>query len=185
MIYLDMDGVLTDFHKDAFKLFGHDAHEPDGMVHEVLGITKGQFWARIATAGEKFWSNMTLLPWAEELYAELCRADEVVILTSPGRLPAAASGKMKFLRGFLGRNQKNFIITKRKELLARDSGDILVDDSAPNIDAFNEAGGVGILMPAYWNRGKDKVGQEMETVMDQIQRLYPKYDAPEKYALFK
>jgi len=176
MIYLDMDGVLADFDTGVCKLFGKSKINWTGKksVDEALGIGKTKMWRRIDEEGFKFWANLKPLPWANKLWSNLSRLDEVVICTTPSLNPVSASGKMKWQQNFLGRrNFRDFVITPHKHLLAKGPNTILIDDREKNIDAFSEAGGVGILFPRPWNKQREQSEQALEYVFEQLKPLYP------------
>jgi 5'(3')-deoxyribonucleotidase len=183
MIFLDLDGPMVDFHGGVFKLFGENPSDHNGLAHEVLGVPKGEVWKRVYKAGEKFWVNLEPTPWARELYNELGRADEVVICTSPSHIPAGSSGKVKWMKKFFNGNFRDYILTSRKECLAK-PGDILVDDMEKNTDLFTEKGGNGLLFPRPWNRNRKDSDNAMMVTLETISQLYSWYTPPEPAAEF-
>lgn len=162
MIFLDMDGVLVNFHKAALALYGMEPTSDDPRTSETIGITSEQLWERIAEVGEDFYANLELLPWATWLIDLCSNLGEICIATSPGPLPCAASGKMKSLKKLFGPDFKNFHIGKQKYLLAS-PGRILIDDFDSNVEEFEAYGGKSILIPQSWNRNKGKDVKDVVT----------------------
>ena len=169
VIYLDMDGVCTDFPRAAIKSAGRDpvkvfaAWERDyageSEQYEVMGIRAADFW--VATNyDEAFWVDMEEYPWFRELYDRLTAITRVCFLSSSGNSPSALSGKLKWLQARLGADFQNHIFTHQKHLLARE-GAVLVDDYEFYVQAFRRAGGAAVLFPQIWGRNhrvQDKVG---------------------------
>lgn len=165
-LLLDMDDVLVDFVGGACA--AHGVTEGAALAHWELGrwnvippvskalglpevMTDGQFWATLdATPG--FWRNLQPLPW---LYELLCWAandfDEWYVVTAPARHRDCVPDKVAWLAERLGVSYTDRVIpTRHKHLLAR-PGTILVDDRPDTVDAFNKAGGHGVLFPKYHN----------------------------------
>ena len=78
-IYLDVDGVLTNWNRAALKLIGLDDTDPDLLqrlangnygdtndLEAVIPEFKNQ-WAKVDRGGYEFWANLELLPWAKDL----------------------------------------------------------------------------------------------------------------------
>lgn len=153
-IYIDMDGVLSDFVQGALDLF----QQPDALsdwplgshrVAQVLGVSGTEFWKRIDASGSSFWSELAPYPWVAELLT-LVDSYPWYILTSPSRDGSSADGKMQWMRRYLGDDFRRYLISPQKQLLAN-SNSILIDDLDPNIERFETAGGTGILFPRKWN----------------------------------
>ena len=159
-IFLDMDGVLVDFVSAALACHGApdllDNWPPgEWSVPQVLGISKEEFWRAIDAQGHVFWANLCPYPWTRQLVDMVASLDPGwTIATAPSRNPACPQGKISWMRSHLdegnGRPFMRFMIGRDKHALAAPRC-ILVDDSDEKIDAFNEAGGIGILFPQPWN----------------------------------
>jgi len=154
MIFLDMDGVLCDFVSAAFSAHGstfNPQEYPRGefAIESVLGCTTKEFWRRIDFAGEYFWEHLEPYPWAEVLFRELQRVDEVIIATSPSRSPASYAGKQRWLR-YMGMNGVQSMFGSRKYLMAK-PGRVLVDDGEHNVTPWIREGGQAVLVPQPWN----------------------------------
>ncbi len=165
-IYLDMDGVLTDFVGAVAKLFKYDGDiyldwrrllvenkvDDPYKIEGVLGITTNELWSTIDGTGMSFWSQMEYYPQAASLYTMLQGYGDVVILSSPAMDPSSWSGKVVSLQQFFNRDFRDFILcpAPHKVKLANKNS-ILIDDAEKNIDTFTDAGGQGILFPQPWN----------------------------------
>ena len=134
-IYVDLDGVLTDFTKQLCELLGKPLDRDFDFGNDP------KVWKKIDDAGEEFWSDMEWMSEGRELWEEL-KKHNPTILTSPGRHKSSIEGKKKWL-------EKNipgipFIIEEKKDKYA-DPNAVLVDDRKDNIKAWEEAEGTGIL----------------------------------------
>ena len=173
-----MDGPITRWSDGVCELYGEFPKiKPGQNVCDALGITKTDMWKEVKKAGAKWWANLKPQPWAKHLYQELSRIDEVVILTSPSHLAAAAAGKTMWLKDFFGFNFKDYILTSRKELLAK-PGDVLIDDHDYNTAAFTQAGGIGVIFPRMWNSAAKDSKYAVEIVLDNMAQIYPRYSPP-------
>jgi 5'(3')-deoxyribonucleotidase len=178
-VYLDLDGPMVDWEGGVYKLFNTEPpSDVRGFAHEILGVSKNEVWKRIYNAGPNWWANLEPTPWAHELYNELGRAGEVVICSSPSHIPHGASGKVMWMKKFFNGNFRDYILTSRKECLAK-PGDILIDDMEKNTSLFSQRGGLGILFPRPWNREYDYSEQALEITLEQVSQLVPYYKPPE------
>lgn len=145
-LFLDMDGVLTDFTGACEKL-------DDNMIF-WYSSDKDRFWKQITAAGTEFWSEMPWMTGGQELHRFLNSSGLCPIILSalpnPGRgkaLVNARKGKIRWLRKELGNPYaQNAILCFRPEkALQSGSSRILIDDNSENIREWEEAGGIGIL----------------------------------------
>lgn len=137
-IYCDMDGVLTDFDKEFMKLSG-SIKLP--KFEDKYGSKK--FWKLIDDVGIKFWAQMSWMPDGKKLWNYI-KNKNVEILSSPSRSPDSSKGKKIWVSKELGGLKLNLIAAKNKQKFA-EANAILIDDMKKNIDAWNAAGGIGIL----------------------------------------
>lgn len=160
LIYLDLDGVCTNFIKSCIEANKLDYDNTIAIwkrdylgvfsAFKVFNIDNNTFWRNIESSGEQFWTEMEPYPWFHELYNRLSEHGKVYFLTSPSQCPSSLSGKLKWLQSQFDRSFKDYIITPNKELLANENS-ILIDDFPKNIEDFINAGGNGILFPQFWN----------------------------------
>lgn len=156
-IFVDMDGVLVDFVGGVSRMLGIEYPAKYGEIGpwdigKAFGVDPDDIWPRLQFL---FWSNLDPLPWCIDLLM-MCELavgmGNVSILTTQCGSEFCSSGKENWVRERLPKRfLESIIITKDKHLVAaRDR--ILIDDNEENIDAWNMAGGFGVLFPAPWNR---------------------------------
>lgn len=128
-LFVDMDGVLTDWMKQ-YKAFDGpefgEGEEPDMSV----------------TDNFNFWFSMAWLEGGKELWDSIKHLNPV-ILSSPGLSSFAVEGKQSWARENLGENVQ-VTLTPNKDEYA-DGRSILMDDMEKNINPWNEREGLGIL----------------------------------------
>lgn len=128
-LFVDMDGVLTDWMKQ-YKAFGGpefgEGEEPDMSV----------------TDNFNYWYSMAWLDGGKDLWNSIKHLNPV-ILSSPGLSSFAIEGKQAWVRENLGENVQ-VTLTPNKEEYA-DGRSILIDDMEKNINPWNEKEGLGIL----------------------------------------
>jgi len=156
-IFLDMDGVISDWLGAACKLCDIDLDDKDTRdgIKEANGYLEGfvdekLLWSKIEEAGVGFWENLELFPWGKKLYNKLKGlGDEFSILSSPGKFTEIASiackGKVLWLDNHFN-NKEDYILAYNKSLCASENT-ILIDDSQHKIDPFIASGGHGFLWP--------------------------------------
>lgn len=131
-----MDGVLTDFDKAVTAISG-----AEGLSDEATEEDKNEMYRKIEQAGEKFWADME---WKEDGPAlwKVVHKFKPVLLSSPGYFRDAPSGKKRWVKKHLP--GVPLFIEKDKYIYAEPEA-LLIDDSKDNIEAWEEAGGIGIL----------------------------------------
>lgn len=158
--YLDMDGVVCNFHWGACMAHGRDPEAtmrnwPKGeySMETAFGMTSEEFWGKCRDYS--FWRNMPLLPGAVRLYDKLTTKFEVVfvsMVTGGGECPAA---KVDWLQYYFGRDVRYCMLHCSKGYM-NPSQALLIDDYEKNIDQF---GGTGLLYPAVWNSKHELAGR--------------------------
>jgi 5'(3')-deoxyribonucleotidase len=134
-LFIDMDGVLTDFIKGYHELTGKDI---SGEYHN-----NDDFWDPINKAGYDFWINLKWKEDGKKLWKYIEKYNPTV-LSAPSKKDDSRVGKHDWIKRELPgvhlilRTAKN-----KKEFAAPDS--ILIDDLKDNVDSWKEAGGIGIL----------------------------------------
>lgn len=163
--YLDMDGVLVDFIGGVFAAYGIDNDKQnevkDWDFFSQFQIDELKFWETIASESD-WWANLEPYSDFKQVF-DLCQAySERVVLCTSGGCPAAASGKNKWAKTYLGLDSKDIIHTTEKWRLAYMPGTILVDDADSNIAMWHsaciDAGRMphdwAIRYPRPWNRSR-------------------------------
>jgi len=141
-IYIDLDGVLVDCVKAASDFNNIDVQDfIDSGYHN-------KYWKNFVDHADikKEFTNMAWESNGKKIYHWFTQRDiPVTILTRPVGEPHTndcIAGKKLWLKKH---NLDIPVIFERdKEKYAGD-GNILIDDDSRNIDAWNKAGGVGIL----------------------------------------
>lgn len=157
-VFLDMDGVLTDFNGN-FKAIKKNKND---LTFEDYEKTYGKFsgWRIVDEEGITWWSHM---PWKEdgkELW-DYMKDFEPVILSAPSRNPMSARGKVIWVNRELElgiesatRSPKihkwsedsRMILSAQKYLFTkRYPNSILIDDTKNKIRDWRANGGIGIL----------------------------------------
>jgi len=174
LIYLDMDGVCTDFVSAALRLHGVEpeaflARWPEGQfdMATVMGISQNAFWKPIGKAGHEFWTGLEAYPWFIELFGVCNQIADVAFLTSPSLDPFAASGKVAWLQERFGTGFRAYNITNQKWRCARPNA-ILIDDHPDHCTEFREHGGQAVLFPAIWNKRRPKGSFPLALVISEI-----------------
>ena len=157
-VFLDMDGVLVDFARPAFKLHGIDyINYPPNFGWDIIGainsvsphpISELEFWGKM---DEYFWATLPKTRLCDRLVTaaiDYFEIENVIILTSGGS-PEAACGKLRWIKHNLPIGM-DVLIGASKHLLAGPSA-ILIDDCDAQVNKFREFGGEAILVPRPWN----------------------------------
>ena len=137
MLYLDMDGVLADFHKEYVK------YDPDKSDRKKF---------RSAVIDHQIFTKLDFMPDTQELLNHVCKLHGVTIeiLTSMGthdpfQAQAAKHQKLQWLAAKNIPYKANFVHNKKEKAMYAGSTSILIDDSVGCISPYVEAGGHGIL----------------------------------------
>ena len=146
-IYFDMDGVLANFDKGVEELAGFSIVKQD--VAEKMADE--EMWHKIKEV-EHYYDRLELMPGAEEMfhtiydkYKEKCEI--LTGIPKPRRgILHAAEDKTKWVRRLLSKDiVVNICFKEEKKNLCTGPDCILIDDLPPNIAAWKERGGTGIL----------------------------------------
>ena len=157
LIALDMDGVLANFLLAAETYYGKRAEPGQHDFHVQLGMSWPLFMLELENDPD-FWLELPTLPQARPVYhavGEMAKAldAKVVIVTAEGFSRTCAHDKRKWLERMCRQwclPLVDVICTHHKHLLASHHR-ILIDDNIDNIDAWENAGGVGVLAPGRCN----------------------------------
>lgn len=133
IIYLDMDGVLTNFQQGYKTAFDRDCRNDDVF-------TVGQNTRSVPY----FFRTLPVLERGRQLYDRLIKKYQVIFLTTPTEgMEHCKSDKVKWLKENICLNP-TVIFSHNKYDYAQSSFDILIDDMDYNLDPFAEAGGTAI-----------------------------------------
>jgi FMN phosphatase YigB (HAD superfamily) len=141
-IYLDMDGVLTDFEKRFAEKFGYPAMAVRDRKN--FSIEWPQFIA------DKEFETLEWFPGGQQLLSFIREHNHITVemLTSSGGVKHHEEVKeqKKIWLKKMGITYKPHVVPGRKHKAKYAEPDVvLIDDTKDIIDSFNAAGGIGIL----------------------------------------
>ena len=146
-VYVDMDGVLTNF-EGRFEQFA--GVTPDEFMSQKtiqVGEKKAneEFWNLVdKQIGVRFWAGIPWMPEGEELYKYI-KKYKPTILTSPSREESSRIGKGVWVKRNMSGTPVKFGYKADGKAKFAGPNKILIDDRADNISAWKAAGGIGIL----------------------------------------
>jgi len=146
-VYVDMDGVLTDFERRFEQFAGVTPDEFMAQKKIEFGEEKAneQFWDLIDNQiGVRFWAGMPWMPEGEKLY-QYIKKSKPTILTSPSREESSRIGKGVWVKRNMPNVPVKFGYKASGKAKYAGPNKILIDDREDNIAAWKAAGGIGIL----------------------------------------
>lgn len=169
-VFLDMDGVITDFNKAVCKKF--DLPYPPQTYH---------FFPEIRSqvndfCGMAFWRNLEWMQDGRDILRAIMGTlglEKVYFLTKVMPNAESASGKMMWIQDNLPIYLDRVIIMTlgvSKSFFAQ-SDALLIDDNDSDVDEFCKAGGRALLVPRPWNRAHLQVDQTVEVVKEFLERI--------------
>lgn len=146
-IYLDLDGVFTDFERY------YAAMNPAKVWLDETVVGHEAFWAVVLNTPD-FWLNLPLMPGAPKLWAFVNSLNfnstgqhvELEILSAPGKSDEKRAREQKpvWVRTNLSDTIKiNLVYSKDKQQFASPTS-ILIDDYSQNCEQWRARGGVAI-----------------------------------------
>lgn len=159
LVLLDVDGVIYDFvgHMVSTHFAKYNKKPSDintYYMHEVLGLSKEEFW-KVCEEADGVFCKGQFYGWAESLIKTCYSyAKNVAFCTNPGNHPKHwAEKKIMFdnLSKLLKKDFPALIATQHKELFSFDQV-VLIDDYEKTVDKFNNGEGIGVLFPQHWNK---------------------------------
>lgn len=147
-IYIDMDGVLSDFDKGAKELCGLEPR----YQSVVIGTAEDAAWWAKVRAVDHFYDKLDLITGSKEMFDELYGkyGDAVEILSAipkPHRgIVSAKEDKINWVRRLLSEDVViNIVFREEKAGFCTGKDCILIDDYDKNIKEWEFMGGTGIL----------------------------------------
>ena len=139
-VYLDMDGVLVNLEKGAFKVHGA----------KISDVPKPERWDKI-NAKKDFWKTLEWMPGAEKLWKFLKPYMPSIMSAWTKHDPNSAQGKADWLKNHVEKlpsSRVNLVMRADKKRFAKDgrtgAPNILIDDHPKNIGEWEASGGIGI-----------------------------------------
>jgi len=133
-IFCDLDGVLSNFDKQFIKFTGED---PD-TYKEKHGSE--EFWD--VTKRDKFWESMEWMPEGKDLWKFIKDYNPTILSRPAGDIESCKEQKRIWAKRELG-DYKTIFSHHKEKYASKDA--VLIDDMKKNIDAWKDAGGIGIL----------------------------------------
>lgn len=160
--FIDMDGVLTDFERQAFEYRNFNSELIKNKSRENMSEMEKYLQRQLFLScdyDDKYWSTMQPMPYADVLIKkcqEKFGKNNVYILSNfvppadaPERLNAVAGLKSEWLKNNLLQKfpENNIIITDKSKSNFVFPGKkcYLIDDMQNNIRKWEAVGGIGIL----------------------------------------
>ena len=139
-VYLDMDGVMVNLEKGAFKVHGK----------QLGDVPKPMRWEKISNVKD-FWKELEWMPGDKKLWNFLKPYKPSIMSAYARSEPNSAKGKEEWLKKNvekLPRSRINLVLRSDKQRFAKDgrtmAPNILVDDHEKNIREWEAKGGIGI-----------------------------------------
>ncbi len=136
-LFLDSDGVLTDFDKKIQELYGCSFKE----LEEQYGI--GECWKRVSKCKD-FYYHLDLMPDALELWNAVKHTNPIIITGVPHG-GWADEQKHRGLRKHFGQTINVITCMARNKSLFMKPGDVIVDDFTKYKDPWEEKGGIFVV----------------------------------------
>lgn len=194
-VFLDMDGVLVDFHHGFQELCGikepiRGHHWPaDKGLHDHVGMDWESCRQKSREAPPSFWANMNETPYglkialACEEFAKRIGA-HFSVLTDSSDSRDAGLGKLQWLHERIPILAPRCCLTVDKTGFANPDC-LLVDDTHHVAENFNKAGGRAIVIPQTWNQWKLAYGAPRSPLIGGLLELAAQYDDPEFFVYDK
>lgn len=148
-VYLDMDGVIADFHGQFLKRYGVTSKQ------FKTNNSPERYWEKIYE-DPNFFLGIPAFPWINHLVCDIRNyLGPVTILSSPSRTNQAlcVTQKRYWVDAHLGDEFPAIFETKKHMYAEPDT--LLIDDTPYKIDKFKEAGGNTHLFTDYENFRKE------------------------------
>lgn len=152
---IDMDGVLVDLITGMNKSVRHGRKliVPMGTYdfNEIFGCDVVK---KMTLASANWWANLPRTSFASdlvELVLDRFEVSSIRILTKYIS-PSCAAGKIVWMKYNYPKIAEQIVLVADDKSFACRGDDILIDDHDGNIDTWRACGGIGILVPAPWNK---------------------------------
>jgi len=175
-VFLDMDGVIADFHQGVYNIFD----EPYNYEKLPRAYDFWTTWNKPIIRNEvnikcndNFWAN---LPWTHDGHQildailKIFSINQIYLLTVPMPNVESATGKMRWVAKNIPELYSHTLVgAVPKELLAK-SDTLLIDDHDKYVDAFREAGGEAIRVNRPWNINYERANYTIEDLRNELKK---------------
>lgn len=175
-IFLDMDGVITDFVGGVCKAFSKANPYPE----ETRDYSFWNAWPDIsfkdvdAICNQEFWHNLKWVDDGRDILQAIMDTlglEKVYLVTRPMNNIESPTGKWLWIRDNLPIWLHRTIITQAPKTLLVRPDVLIIEDKDENVDEFIAAGGQGILVPRPWNRAYKQADVSANVVREQLEKL--------------
>lgn len=144
-VYFDVDDTLTNYSE---RLKTVKIKDKDSGKERPIN-------SRDTVDNEEFWSEAEWLPGSRDMVAFAInnfKRVEILSVVPEARgksnkyFDAPEKGKKKWIGNNIGELKANFVGRGKDKANYASPKSVLIDDKPKNVDAFSEAGGIGILM---------------------------------------
>lgn len=169
-VFLDLDGVITNFNKAICKEF--NLPYPPQVYH---------FFPKIRSevndfCDRSFWQNLEWMDDGHDILRAITNIFEpkkIYLLTKMMPNAETASGKMMWIQNNLPFYSDQVILMTLevpKSFLARPDT-LLIEDCDKYADEFREVGGKAFLLPRPWNRAHLQADRTVEVIKEFLERI--------------
>lgn len=176
-VFLDMDGVLTNFHKGVYGIF----NQPYEYLKQIVW-NFWEAWDKPVTREDvnikcntNFWEHLEWMHDGHKIIEVILRnfrSENIYLLTNPIVGGAGtATGKILWVEKHLPNFYNQIIITQLSKGLLAKPNTLLIDDNDNCIKEFKQAGGQTILIPRPWNLKHKKADISFAVLEEEINKL--------------
>lgn len=170
-ILIDVDGVLANFLGGVEQVLGRKLTAFETAGYDLFNRLPSQDCVRVGMAleGEDFWWRLATIPGSRKGVRLLVRSGaRVHIVTKPWLHGTSwMSQRCYWLRNYYPLCGDDITVTSARELIR---GDVLIDDCAANIEAWQASNpdGIGLLYDASYNAGKPTFSWSDEDALSRL-----------------
>lgn len=145
-LFLDMDGVITDFRSRYEHYVGKTPEEMGKELQQKYGKQKGQeaFWDKVDPLGTKFWSEMHWTEDGQELW-NFIKPYKPKLLSSPSRSKTSVEGKKIWVEKNIPGTELILKQASQKQTMCVNERCILIDDRTDTCEQWKEKGGISVV----------------------------------------
>jgi 5'(3')-deoxyribonucleotidase len=174
-IFIDLDGVLCDFHKAFCDIYGYDEKDILGWgMHTYFGVTPETIRHQIDYLDTEFWATLPKLSWADKL-VDLAKHYKLKIYFASSPAKGSHCGKMQWMEQHYPEYAHRLILIKNKYLLAKENT-CLIDDAEYQSFEFMMKGGYSVTFPRPWNYNRKIESDKLDFVNNYLKHHSEPYE---------